>query len=87
MPTGCACDPSRPTTADDCGPDETFVCRKAEDTDAEVVPFECACVPLQIDDCYGACIAGIYPRAGDGYECETTPKGDVLCGCAWVYLQ
>jgi hypothetical protein len=87
MPAGCACDSSRPTSAADCGSNQTFICRAADtDSDAHAVPFECACVPWQ-DDCGSACDRGIQPPEGDGYLCEMTAQGSVLCGCAWVYLQ
>lgn len=89
VPNGCACDPNRPVTADDCASSETFVCLKGGTPNGSAiltVPIECSCVPRDIS-CQAACDAA-WPIPGGGLQCEdSADAAQVLCSCAFIYLQ
>jgi len=96
LPDNCLCDPSPPTTTDDCAVGQGLVCRRGNfDSQgrqlSRVVPFECSCQPL-ITDC--SLCETVYPNYGDGLTCEqflvdrdAGISQSTLCGCAIVYLR
>lgn len=99
VPENCRCDDTRPKSASDCAPDQTFVCRQGmERYDGaqytEVVPFECTCVPAG-NYCQQECSTAFSPM---DYQCERAPSSaeggaagaaafDTLCGCAVIVLR
>jgi hypothetical protein len=89
LPAMCACDPKRPLTAADCEAGTDWVCRIAsydpEHRGIDRLPFECACVPHQMD-CGLACDQ-VFDYAG---RCTITADGNtksILCDCAVVVLR
>jgi hypothetical protein len=94
LPEACACDPSRPVTAEDCGEGSALVCDLAVSTADgtpldEPVPFGCACVGADTH-CDFACrnIDGVV-REGRSCVDEREVDGTVqyLCGCAVIVLR
>lgn len=97
LPSGCVCDAERPTSAAQCASGQTFVCRQGvigetfsgDVPTIDMVPFECSCVTAS-PDCR-ACNAVFGPATGRDYLCDSSAPdagvGDVLCGCAVVYLR
>src|SRR4030095_10895853 len=102
FPVDCVCNPNRPKSVEDCPEDESFVCRVAAsntyDQDfeyhCEMVAFECSCTPTIVTppdypdyvNCSDMCLSVF--ADGDGMDCNIA-NGDsreILCGCAWVYL-
>lgn len=87
LPSGCACDSTRPASAADCASDELFVCRQAtQDAGGVVSVLDCACVP-RTNDCSEACKAALSPNLDGYFQCDGPGVDTVLCGCAFVYLR
>jgi hypothetical protein len=93
LPANCECDFERPSTADDCGIDETCVCDGASEdalgrTFDPLAPFNCACQPnVPSGSCYDYCESG---SSGTTVLCSGPDELDLeayLCGCAYVLLK
>jgi hypothetical protein len=92
LPTGCGCDSTRPTSETQCRPDQTFVCRKgiaATEPYSRPIPFQCSCVTSPAT--CSACDTAFGPVASGDYFCYAGGPdggvGEVLCGCAFIYLR
>lgn len=97
IPEGCSCSDTRPASAADCGPDQSFVClwgtERSDGTPyTEPVPFECSCLERGLS-CYHECTAAGWNRDA---VCESvTGEGGAagaansvtLCGCAVIVLK
>lgn len=90
LPSGCACDSTRPLHATDCPAGQVRVCRKgvADASGARFatpIPFGCTCEPKT--NCATEC-ATAFVAPGGYYSCvEPTTGLDVLCGCAVIVLK
>jgi hypothetical protein len=90
--TFCACNANRPTSARNCLPGQTFVCRKGVETASgqaldPPVPFECSCVATPAS-CGVGCDTAFGATSGSGgLRCEDLADGSILCGCAFVFLR
>jgi hypothetical protein len=89
IPDDCHCDDTRPKSAADCAPEQTFLCRVGNGTspdagDTPLTIFACECVNRQ-SDCNDTC------QSEDGVQAEcladTSGSDTILCGCAVVVLK
>jgi hypothetical protein len=87
----CYCDPSLPVSPADCNAGTTFVCRPTltdRRTGAalpEPARLDCRCVPAA-ESCSDTCRA-TDPDYADGYRCTEPVRGEILCGCSFIYLR
>jgi hypothetical protein len=96
LPSFCECDTNRPTSRDDCGENESFVCMGASESATgeplePVVPYNCECVQAESDGCWLACSNHSLIEYASTYcddPGEVSPDLDVyLCGCAMTLLK
>lgn len=95
LPSFCECDPTQPTSADDCDADEVFVCMGAAESATgreleTLVPYNCACVTGEPAGCRSVCSQHV-PSA-DLVYCYDPGEVDhlldtYLCGCALPLLR
>ncbi len=88
LPANSVCDPTRPKSADDCGPGQTFTCLEATGYAdgsplSEPTPYGCACVP-DSENCRDEC-GELY--SVDAWCHEGADPTSILCGCAIIVLK